>query len=158
MTRARLFIFVVGAFALISCRDASNVERRTSNVHDPAAVFASNYPLAYFAERILGSPDEVAFPEIEGDPAFWEPSAKDVVAMQQASVILVNGATYEKWLDTVTLSERKIVDTSAPFADRYLTVENAISHSHGPGAEHAHGGTAFEDESQRGTESRATSQ
>lgn len=63
--------------------------------------------------------------------------------MQQALVILLNGATFEKWRETVTLPERRVMVTSARFADRYLTIERAISHSHGPGAEHAHAGTAF---------------
>ena len=143
MSRGLTFGLIFCTCALISCTEESEVGGRRSEVATVQTVFASNYPLAYFAERILGSSEAVAFPKIEGDPAFWEPSAGDVESMQQASVILVNGATYEKWLETVTLSERRVVDTSAPFADRYLTVENAVSHSHGPGAEHAHGGTAF---------------
>ncbi len=136
----------------MSCGEKPKIEDRRARLVVPEAgsdlnvaptVFASNYPLAYFAERISGSADHVVFPDIDGDPAFWNPSAENVASMQAASVILLNGATYERWLDGVTLPERKIVDTSAPFADRHLRIAGAISHSHGPGAEHAHAGTAF---------------
>jgi zinc transport system substrate-binding protein len=99
--------------------------------------------LAYFAERLLGDAGLVVFPEIEGDPAFWDPSPEDVVVIQEAELIFVNGATYEKWLETTTLPGTRIVDTSAPVAERYITIEDAVSHSHGPGAEHAHTGTSF---------------
>jgi zinc transport system substrate-binding protein len=143
MSHRQIFVLAVVAAGFIACGERPDIQHPTSQIQQGQSVFASTYPLAYFAERILGSSETVAFPEMDGDPAFWEPSAEDVASMQQAAVILVNGATYEKWLEGVTLPERKIIDTSAPFADRYLTVTGAISHSHGPGAEHAHAGTAF---------------
>ena len=51
---------------------------------EEAKVFASNYPLSYFAERISGNSDIVVFPEIDGDPAFWKPEPADIIAMQQS--------------------------------------------------------------------------
>jgi len=51
-------------------------------------VFASNYPLSYFAERISGKSEIVIFPEIDGDPAFWEPEPADIITMQQSDIIL----------------------------------------------------------------------
>jgi zinc transport system substrate-binding protein len=35
------------------------------------------------------------------------------------------------------------VDTSQGFADRFIAMEDAVAHSHGPGGEHAHQGVAF---------------
>jgi zinc transport system substrate-binding protein len=35
------------------------------------------------------------------------------------------------------------VDTAREFADKYIEVPAAVIHSHGPGSEHSHGGTAF---------------
>ena len=45
-------------------------------------IFTSNYPLSYFAERISGNQEIVTFPEIEGDPAFWEPDLDNIIAIQ----------------------------------------------------------------------------
>jgi ABC-type Zn uptake system ZnuABC Zn-binding protein ZnuA len=45
---------------------------------ESALVVASNYPLYFFASRIAEGVDaapEIVFPDIEGDPAFWIPSA-----------------------------------------------------------------------------------
>lgn len=107
-------------------------------------VFAAvNYPLAFFAERIAGDAATVYFPEIEGDPAFWEPGDKEVTRFQQADAILRNGATYAKWTDTVTLPGSTQVDTSAAFSDRYITEEDGVAHSHGDGEVHSHAGVVF---------------
>jgi zinc transport system substrate-binding protein len=107
-------------------------------------VYVVNYPLGYFAERIGGELVEVLFPVPPGeDPAFWEPSAEDVAAFQTADLVLLNGASYAKWVERVSLAQRKLVNTSGGFEDGYIIVEDAITHSHGPGAEHAHTGTAF---------------
>jgi len=107
-------------------------------------IAASNYPLAYFAERLGGSRASVAFPVPAGtDPAFWKPDAKAVAEMQQAELILLNGADYEKWLARVSLPRLRQADTSAAFKDRYIRIESAVTHSHGPGGTHSHEGIAF---------------
>ena len=89
----------------------------------PIKVVASNYPLAYFAERIGGSRAQVTLPMPAGeDPAFWKPDAKAVAQMQKADLIAFNGAEYEKWLAHVSLPKLKQVDTSAGFKDRKSVV------------------------------------
>ncbi len=95
------------------------------------------------AEKISGHSDLVVFPEIDGDPVFWEPSISDISAMQQADVVLVNGATYEKWLEKISLAKECTIDTSAPFKDEYIITEGESTHSHGPTGDHSHAGTAF---------------
>lgn len=107
-------------------------------------VAAVNYPLAYFAERIGGGLVEVVYPvPADVDPAFWNPSPEGVAAFQSADLVLLNGATYAKWVPKVTLAPGKLVDTSAAFADRYIEIADAVTHTHGPGGDHAHTGTAF---------------
>jgi zinc transport system substrate-binding protein len=107
-------------------------------------VYAVNYPLAYFAERIGGDQVQVEFPgPTHGDPAFWSPDTATVAAYQGADLILRNGAGYARWVDRVTLPPSKVVDTSAGFRERYLYLENVATHSHGPEGEHSHGEVAF---------------
>ena len=110
----------------------------------PLRIVVSNYPLAYFAERIGGSRVQVTLPVPAGaDPAFWKPDAKAVGLMQKADLIALNGAGFEKWLVHVSLPKLKQVDTAEGFHDRYIHIDNAVTHSHGPGGTHSHGGTAF---------------
>jgi zinc transport system substrate-binding protein len=106
-------------------------------------VFASNYPLSYFAERISGNSEIVIFPTINGDPAFWEPKIADIIKMQQSDIIILNGAAYEKWLKAVSLPRRKIINTSKAFRKQLIVMEESVDHKHGPSGDHSHSGTAF---------------
>jgi len=118
-----------------SARDAGRVK---------PVIMVVNYPLEYFAERIGGDGVDVRFPAPSGvDPAFWNPEAETVAAYQSADLILLNGAGYAKWTSKVSLPTSKMVDTSKGFGDRYVVVADAVTHTHGPGGGHAHGGTAF---------------
>lgn len=106
-------------------------------------VYVSNYPLQYFVERVAPWA-EVRFPaDVSGDPAYWKPTAEDVSAMQKADVIVLNGASYESWLNNVSLSQGQMVDTSAGLTDRLIPLEGQTTHSHGLEGEHEHSGTAF---------------
>jgi len=110
---------------------------------DKLKIYTVNYPLAYFAERIAGDQAEVVFPAPpDVDPAFWMPDTGIVTAYQGADLILLNGANYAKWIARVSLPRLRMVDTSRPFADRFLQ-QQTTSHSHGPGGDHSHSGTAF---------------
>ncbi len=107
-------------------------------------VYTVNYPLAYMAERIGGDLVRVQFPAPRDvDPAFWSPGPETVTAYQTADLILLNGAGYASWTDRVSLPGSRLVATSASVADRYVVEEDAVTHSHGPAGEHAHGAIAF---------------
>lgn len=107
-------------------------------------VYVVNYPLQYFAERIAGDRVSVVFPAPpDEDPAFWKPDVETIAAFQAADLILVNGATYAKWLKTASLPKSKMVDTSRSFVADYIEIKDDAVHSHGPAGEHSHSGTAF---------------
>jgi zinc transport system substrate-binding protein len=111
---------------------------------DKLTVYAVNYPLTYFAERIGEKHIEVVFPiPPDVDPAFWKPDIKDIENIQKADLILLNGAGYEKWTKQVSLPQRKLVNTSAAFQQAYISVSETPTHQHGPGGEHSHAGIAF---------------
>lgn len=111
---------------------------------DRLTLYTVNYPLQYFAQRIAGEHAEVIFPApADEDPAFWQPAVEIIADYQQADLILLNGAGYAKWINRVALPRRKGVDTSAGFHDRYIQVQEDVTHSHGPEGDHSHTGTAF---------------
>jgi zinc transport system substrate-binding protein len=132
------------AYACAGSDSQDKDEAKAGAQQDKPVIYVVNYPLQYFAERIGGDAVDVHFPApADVDPAFWNPDAGTVVSYQGADVILLNGATYTKWTSKVSLPTSKTVDTSEPFKDRYIEVTSAVTHSHGPGGEHAHTGTAF---------------
>jgi zinc transport system substrate-binding protein len=111
---------------------------------DKQRIYSVNYPLAYFAERLAGDLAEATFPAPDDvDPAFWMPDAATIAAYQAADLILLNGADYAKWTAKVSLPRSRLVDTSRAFRDAYIREASGITHSHGPGGEHDHGGLAF---------------
>lgn len=133
---------------LAGCRGGGTVPdaggARDAPANDVLKVEVVNYPIAYLAERIGGEWIEVSFrAPADIDPAFWSPDAGAIAAYQEADLILLNGAGYERWIDRVSLPLSRLVDTSRGFRDRYITIANAVTHRHGPEGEHSHGGIAF---------------
>lgn len=107
-------------------------------------VAVTNYPLQYFVQRIGGDKVTVSFPApATVDPAFWRPNQNALSIYQQADLIFINGAGYEKWIQHVSLPRRKLVNTSKAFAAHYIHEEDAIVHSHGDEPPHSHGDIAF---------------
>jgi zinc transport system substrate-binding protein len=105
---------------------------------------AVNSPLQYFARRLVGEGVEVRLPAPAGtDPAMWEPTVEDVLQLQGAELVLLNGAGYSRWLDKVTLSDDKLVVTGEAVRSQWIELKGRVTHSHGPEGEHAHGGYAF---------------
>ncbi len=110
----------------------------------PLNVYVVNYPLKYFAQAIAGQHVTVTLPmPADIDPAFWLPEPEDIIKIQKADLILLNGANYAKWLPKVSLPIFKLVDTSSAFKDDYIVIKSAITHQHGTSGKHSHAGTAF---------------
>ncbi len=136
----RLLALAVLTFLVTACsRGAPPSESREQS---QLYVVAVNYPLYYFAERLAGDAIEVRLPAPpDTDPALWRPTVEDILLLQGAERVLLNGAGYSPWRDKVALSDRKQVVTSSP--DTWIALENQVTHSHGPRGEHAHGDYAF---------------
>ncbi|MCP3869677.1 MAG: zinc ABC transporter substrate-binding protein [Gammaproteobacteria bacterium] len=108
------------------------------------SIVAVNYPLHFFARTIGGKEVKAEFPlPPEIDPAYWKPEPREVAIFQRADLVLLNGAGYAGWTAYAALPRRKLVDTSAGFRDRYLSVADQVTHSHGPAGDHSHNTTAF---------------
>jgi zinc transport system substrate-binding protein len=138
-------LLILSAILLNACKpaDPSSSGSPAQKIDKPQ-VYVANYPLKYFAKRLGGDAVVVKFPApADEDPAFWQPDDATVSAYQSADLILMNGATYSKWAEKVTLPESKLVDTSAGFKPQYIEIKADSTHSHGPGGEHSHSGTAF---------------
>lgn len=136
-----LVLFMASTVACGNVDTVPNVSRESSS--RALSVYTVSYPLQYFTERVGGAHVDVSFPvPDETDPSAWKPDADAIASYQQADLILLNGASFAKWVATATLPESKLVDTSASFRERYIIIEGGLVHSHGPEGEHSHGETA----------------
>lgn len=134
----RLTVYMVLAVVLLSLLPAAGTAA------EKFSVYTVNYPLYYFAKRIAAEYAEVVFPApADNDPALWTPSLAIIRDYQKADMILLNGADYARWVTRASLPRSRLVDTSKGFNDRYISNDEQVTHSHGPGGEHSHTGTAF---------------
>jgi len=139
--RRSVFILTIMVLAIVV---VLSVGAQAKAADTPLSVYVVNYPLQYFAERIGGPEVRVTFPApAHADPAFWKPSPDEIVAYQKADLILLNGASYAKWVPRVSLPPSRMVDTSATFADQFIPLKNQVTHSHGQAGKHEHGNVAF---------------
>ena len=129
-------------FSLAASLAALVLSASMALAQDKPRIVAVNYPLKYFAERLLGDSAEVIYQVPDGvDPSFWRPSVADISTIQSADLILLNGAGFAAWVDRVSLPRARLVNTSAEIEDRFIVTES-ITHSHGDGGAHSHEGVA----------------
>ena len=111
---------------------------------EPLKIHASHGVIADFARQIGAENVVVTMPVPVGtDPAQWVPGIAEITAMQEADLILLNGAGYEGWADRVSLSRAKTVQTIRD-SDIDLIRLPGVAHSHGDGPAHTHVGLAAE--------------
>jgi zinc transport system substrate-binding protein len=141
MTRLILASLFV-ALSLASCGPASGPNDSVDeSARESGPAMTTFYPLAYFAGRIAGDAVEVQCPVLDdADPSLWQPGTEVIRAYQQAEVIFINGASFEKWVATAPLPRSRVVDTTAGLKDDLLHYANATTHSHGPAGKHSHEG------------------
>jgi len=134
-------ILIIAVLSLTACSEPDSPGTTTDK--ETFLVVTSNYPLYFFTREIAGGSVDLRLPAIDGDPAAWVPDGDDVGLLQQADLVILNGAGYEAWLAFTTLPGDRILDTTAHVADRLLAIDEEITHQHGPAGEHSHKGTAF---------------
>lgn len=86
-----------------------------SNQKQKLTILVSSYPLYEFTKEIGKEKIQVSTIVPSGiEPHDWEPAIQDLQKMQQASMIVINGAGFETWLEDFATNNPStvIVDTS----------------------------------------------
>ena len=119
----------------------SKQDKNNSKPSESDVIVTSFYPTTYFAERISGGlvPVVCLLPEDE-DPIYWKPSSNAIVQFQAASLVILNGAEFEKWPNFVSLPLSKTIESVNLPPEELVKYEDSISHRHGPSGEHSHEG------------------
>ena len=136
-------LLIVILVLLTACTEKQPHGVDLNAVQGRPVVIASNYPLYFFTKEIAGDVIDVRFPEIEGDPAMWAPGGQESADLQNANLLILNGAGYESWLAFTTLPGGHLLDTTLSVQAKLLPIENETVHQHGPAGKHSHQGTAF---------------
>lgn len=89
------------SFIIIGCSGTGD-QGEIAPDGDEVLIYATIYPVYDFAARVCGDRARVVQLVPDGvEPHDWEPSPKDMVNIQQADVIIYNGAGMETWVEKV---------------------------------------------------------
>ena len=129
-------LIVISLLLLVSCNEKKDPSKKLS-------VAVTSYPVYWLVETISGKSVDIIYNVPEDiDPAFWKPKDSDIAAMQNADLIFINGATYEKWMSSVELPYSKVVNTSKDSKNMFIIIKDAEVHEHN-GVKNSHDGTDF---------------
>jgi len=136
-------MFTIASIALLAiggCGEPADEQSPGAQTSGTPVVYTTFYPTQFFAERIGGEHFEIVCPVPAGeDPITWRPSRDQIQAYRDADLIIINGASFEQWIETASLPTTRVINTSKSFEDEFVTYET-VTHSHGPGGEHTHEG------------------
>ena len=136
------YLFCGLLFLTVGCQRVAN-QSPASKPHR-YQIYTTSYPLFFVAQRLCTNQADVLFPApANEDPAFRRPSKEVIRQYQQADLVLLNGAAFEKWVETTSLPLNTLVDTAAAFKDQWIMFPEVITHSHGPQGAHSHGNIDF---------------
>jgi len=143
MNKIPLFLsLIIISLLVLSCDKEVSVDNtaKTRGVE----IIVVNYPLFYFTQYLVADLAKVTFPVPDNiDPADWKPQLEDTLKLQQADLIILNGSGYSNWLDKVSLSSSKLLDSSRSITSELIPLTEQTTHSHGPKGDHSHSAYAF---------------
>ena len=124
-------------FCLSSCGKLLHSQQQAEQTK--VVIMTVNFPLYYFTEQLAGDFAEVILPVPTGiDPVEWQPTVDDIIALQHADLLILNGSGYSPWLTKISLTENKLVDSLAGLESELIKLDASLSHSHGPQGDHSH--------------------
>ena len=124
MKKKNIFIALALALAVTACgnEEAKTTETEITEVNKKDSkketgeevIYASFYPTYNLTKQIAGDKFDVAsFNSLTTESHDFEPSAKEIAELSQASLIFMNGAGMEDWKDDVSKTvDIDMVDTS----------------------------------------------
>jgi len=102
-------------------------------------VYTSFYTMWDFAQKVGGDRAEVVnLMNTGGEPHDWEPTGKDIMALEKADVFIYSGAGLEQWVDKVldSLENQDLVVAAA--SEKVELIEAGDNHGHDHGAVDPH--------------------
>ncbi len=142
MQRTSLLVGLFSLLMLSACRqEMSQAKKDVAESHSPVIVVV-NYPLEFIVKSLVGPDINVINPvPSEADPETWLPDDDVTQVIQQAELIVTNGADFADWVKKLSLPRSKVLRTSLFLKEDLITVPDFEVHSHGTGGAHSHAGT-----------------
>jgi zinc transport system substrate-binding protein len=132
--RQLIFVIIIISIILVAIFATFLFSSSQEETDDKVKIVATFYPLTFFARKIGGElvfvdqliPDNTEVHE-------WQPSPSDILAVEQADLILFNGASLDHWfeedlLSIIDISDKVVVETTEDIS--LLGIENEDEHEH----------------------------
>jgi len=134
--RQKLFVAATAIIVLTAMVASAFYSQQNKTESDKLKVVATFYPLAFFAQQIGG--EEVAVTQLIPDNTevhTWQPSFADILALDEAEVIIYNGASLDHWfeddiLPVIDSSNKIIVETTKNVQLIETETEHNDEHEH----------------------------
>lgn len=122
------------SIVVTGCDTAAIPEQPKSSANnEPPVVITTSYPLYMMTSGLAGDAVSVRYAIPDGQTSrTWVPSSDNVQELQEADVILLNGAGYEPWAQKLSLPRSRTIDTSIRYRRRMLHIADSMTHQHGP--------------------------
>jgi zinc transport system substrate-binding protein len=140
-------VLVINLLGCMTDQKKDDLEARQQVSQRPInRIFASTYVLKELAQLSLASSSnvviEIIYPHSTQDPSLSVPDESMIKALQDASLIILNGARFEQGLVGIGLPRAKTLRTAQVFKQRWLTYPQTFisTHQHGVGGDHQHTG------------------
>jgi zinc transport system substrate-binding protein len=132
--RQKLFVTATAIIVLTAVFATAFYPQQNKTESDKLKVVATFYPLAFFAQKIGG--EEVTVKQLIPDNTevhTWQPSFADILAVDEAEVIIYNGASLDHWfkndiLPTIDSSNKIVVETTKGVQLLETETEHADQH------------------------------
>ncbi|SMQ86784.1 zinc transport system substrate-binding protein [Bacillus sp. OV166] len=116
----RLLVLLIIFLLMVSgCSNtASTKSEKTSEESKKLQIVTTFYPMYYFTKEVAGSSANVELLIPNGaEPHDWEPTAKDLIKIQNADVFIYNSQYFELWtekvLKSINDSNLKVVEAAS---------------------------------------------
>ncbi len=127
---------------LCACQPDTQPKPKQAAENKTPVVVVVNYPLQFIVESLVGPEIQVLNPvPPDANPETWLPADAMIQTIQQADLIVTNGANFADWVKKLSLPRSKVLRTSLSLKDALISVPDFEVHSHGTGAAHSHAGT-----------------
>ncbi len=135
--RQKLFVTATIIIVLTAISATALYPQQNKTESNKLKVVATFYPLAFFAQQIGG--EEVTVTQLIPDNTevhTWQPSFADILAVDEADVIIYNGASLDHWfeddvLSAIHTSNKIIVETAKGVQLIETETEHSDEHEHG---------------------------
>ena len=133
--RQKLFVIATAVIVLTAAFATAFYSQQNKTENGKLKVVATFYPLAFFAQQIGG--EEVTVKQLIPDNTEvhnWQPSFADILALDEADVIIYNGASLDHWFEDDVLpiinSSNKIIIKTTEGVTLLETKQENDDHEH----------------------------